>query len=171
MSTKVLLSFSVTVRLMSAPVYEFTCTACDFNGLYASGTGERVYLLPDGSSVPVPWDTGWCSNCQTIRRIQRGMSPPELEAECGRLKMETKSKHGREVGNWKRLIHRLTVEYPLTSCDLDRGRKLLAVLAGRTSLMHASTAGARQWRLCTGRQWVHRQLSCRTCTLAVGDSS
>jgi hypothetical protein len=119
---------------MSAPVYEFTCTACHFNGLYASGTGERVYLLPDGSSVHVPWDTGWCSHCQTIRSIQRGMSPPELEAECRRLETEAASDHRGKVGNWEALIHRLTVEYPLTSGDLDRGRKLLALLAGRTSL-------------------------------------
>ena len=73
---------------MSAPVYEFACTAWDFSGFYASGTGARVYLLADGSGGDVPWDTGWCSNCQTVRRIQRGMSPSELEAECGRLETE-----------------------------------------------------------------------------------
>ena len=119
---------------MSAPVYEFTCTACDFNGLYPSGTGERVYLLPNGSSVNVPWDTGWCSHCQTIRTIQRGMSPAEVEAECHRLKTEAKSNHRREVSNWEALIHRFTVEHPLIICDLKNGRKLLALLAGRTTL-------------------------------------
>jgi hypothetical protein len=119
---------------MSAPVYEFTCTACDFDGCYASGTGARVYLLPDGSNVDVPWDTGWCSHCQTIRRIQRGMSPSEVETECHKLKTEAKPDHNRRVGDWDALIHRHTVEYPLTSCDLKRGQKLLAVLGGRTAL-------------------------------------
>ena len=119
---------------MSAPVYEFTCTACDFNGFYASGTGERVYLLPDGSNVNVPWDTGWCSNCQTIRMIQRGMSPADIEAECHRLKTETKVRHDRKVDGFLAAIHRLTIEYPLTYSDLKRGQKLLALLGGRTAL-------------------------------------
>src|SRR5215467_1321455 len=119
---------------MSAPVYEFTCTACDFDGFYLSGTGERVYLLPDGSTVQVPWDTGWCSNCQTIRSIQRGMSPAEVEAECQKLKTEANSDHNQKVGDWEALIRRLTVEFPLTYGHLKRGQKLLAVLGGRTAL-------------------------------------
>jgi hypothetical protein len=62
------------------------------------------------------------------------MSPVEVEAECQRLKTEAKPDDDRKVGDWDALIHRLTVEYPLTSCDFKRGQKLLAVLAGRTSL-------------------------------------
>jgi hypothetical protein len=119
---------------MSAPVYEFTCTACDFNGCYASGTGARVYLLTDGSNVNVPWDTGWCGQCQTIRRIQRGMSPAEVEGECQKLKMEAKSEQNQKVGDWFALIHGQTVEFPLTYGDLKRGQKLLALLRGRTAL-------------------------------------
>ena len=119
---------------MSAPVYEFTCTLCDFNGVYPTGTGGRVYLLPNGSSVYVPLDRGWCSHCQTIRTIQRGMSPAEVEAECRRLKTEAKSKHRREVSDFEALIHGFTVEYPLTIYGLKNGRKLLALLAGRTTL-------------------------------------
>jgi hypothetical protein len=120
---------------MSAPVYEFTCTACDFNGQYASGTGERVYLMPDGSNVSVPWDTGWCSQCQTIRRIQRGMSPADVEAECHKLKTEAKPNHDQKIGDgFAAAIHRLTVEFPLTHCDLKCGEKLLGLLAGRTLL-------------------------------------
>jgi hypothetical protein len=62
------------------------------------------------------------------------MSPAEVQAECQRLKTEAKPDHDRKVGDWDALMHRLTVEYPLTSCDLKRGQKLLAVLAGRTML-------------------------------------
>jgi hypothetical protein len=134
---------------MSAPVYEFTCSACDFNGLYASGTGERVYLLPDGANVHVPWDTGWCSNCQTIRRIQRGMSPAEVEAECRKVKAEAKSKHRREVSNLEALFPRFTVEYSLTIYDLKNGRKLLALLAGRTTLNACEHCG------CTAVEIMH----------------
>jgi hypothetical protein len=119
---------------MSAPVYEFTCTACDFDGCYASGTGARVYLLPDGSNVNVPWDTGWCSQCQTIRRIQRGISPVEVEAECHKLKTEPKPDHDRKMGDWFASIRRITVDFPLTYGDLEDGQKLLALLGGRTAL-------------------------------------
>src|SRR5262249_25280314 len=56
------------------------------------------------------------------------------EAECRRLKTEPKPDHDRTVGVRFAAFHRLTVEFPLTHRDLERGQKLLAMLGGRTAL-------------------------------------
>lgn len=71
--------------------------------------------------------------CQTIRRIQRGMSTAEIDAECQKLKTEAKPDQHQKVGDWEASIRRFT-EFPLTYGRLERGQKLLALLGGRTAL-------------------------------------
>lgn len=47
--------------------------------------GGYVYRVPDGSTVYVPRDIGWCADCQTITDIQLGFSAAELEPQCRSL--------------------------------------------------------------------------------------
>lgn len=115
---------------MSAPVYDFTCTACDFKGSYVSGTGRVVYQVPDGSMIDVPWTTAWCSRCGTIRRIQSAVSAAELEAECHRLE----SVPPRKRSFWDILFRRDDPTANLRRQQLREKQQLLAVLNGCDSL-------------------------------------
>jgi hypothetical protein len=112
------------------PVYDFTCTVCDFEGSYASGTGRVVYQVCGGSIIDVPWTTAWCSRCGTIRRIQRALSAAELQSECQRLE----SLPPRKRRFWHVLFRH--DDRTATRCcrQLREKQQLLALLGGRDSL-------------------------------------
>ena len=122
---------------MSGPVYDFTCTTCDFSSSYASGKGAVVYQVPDGSVVHVPWDTAWCSHCQTIQRSQQGLSSCEIEGEVGRLESSLPRRRSRIV----RLSRGADAYEDRAREELRTKRQLLAILRGRNSLNACMVCG------------------------------
>ena len=114
---------------MSAPVYDFTCTRCVFEGSYASGSGAHVYRSAQGRDVHVPSSTAWCAGCGTIRRIQNGLSITALQAECDRLKRMLPRKRSLLA----RLFRREESEAIRRRKQVQVNEQLLAALGGHDS--------------------------------------
>ncbi|MGI8437667.1 MAG: hypothetical protein ACR2NX_12325 [Chthoniobacterales bacterium] len=142
---------------MSAPLYQFTCTKCDFEGRYAFGRGGYVYRLPDGSRAYVPRVVGWCSDCQTIMAIQSGISLSKLEQQCRTLEASLPPKPRPFLSrlfakreDWKTQHMR---------SEIREKQQLLTLLDGRTALAACMLCG------CTSVTPMELDAKCETTLL------
>jgi hypothetical protein len=55
---------------MSSRIYDIRCDKCDFTSSSMVMWGQYLYLFPDGSTLDIEKDYGWCYDCRSIRPIE-----------------------------------------------------------------------------------------------------
>lgn len=56
---------------MSIPVMHYYCKNCGYDQKNDTiPRGRKEYLLPDGSTLPLSWNIGWCEDCGGIAAVE-----------------------------------------------------------------------------------------------------
>jgi hypothetical protein len=76
---------------MSFPSTPITCTGCAFKGVNLHRPIWLIYRLPDGTSVRLGRDFGWCPHCRDVADIEPCLNPVVLKIELAAL--DQKSRH------------------------------------------------------------------------------